>query len=463
MTECVYDVIIVGGGPIGLSAAYQCAVKRGKKIAVIEQFKFGNRHGSSPGFSRQWRTSYAEYSFSALASMTSPLWDQLMYELKDNTLLNRTGVLWFGDSSVHNSEGNIEEAVVNLKRLGLPYTLLKGKDEIADAYPFIAGALDGVNNPVGLFVNDGGTINVDAVVTGFVKELKKRPRSDINLMEDAEVAEIDYSQTEIVVRTRDGKRLRSKKVILTPGAYVNQVLATLKPAFPSTINYIVYLLCSTYYRVKTTSLEQSSSWPSWYYFGKSKPAAPNGNGSVDHSSYYGFPRSPFPHVEEKARVAPAYTSRKEFDFNLYPPNSSDRPVDIDAVEYTRSFVERSMPDLKSDPSDITTCIAGFAEMVDESKEDPGAGFVLDFVPGTDNRIVLATGGWCMKFVPIFGVILSDLAIDGVTNFVYSAYIQPMNINRGILNNKESKRPKEEIRLVKRTTEQRAAKFFKMWC
>ena len=58
-------------------------------------------------------------------------------------------------------------------------------------------------------------------------------------------------------------------------------------------------------------------------------------------------------------------------------------------------------------------------MVDEKREDSGAGFVLDLVPGTNNRIVLATGGWCMKFVPMFGVILSDLAIDVKTNYVYS--------------------------------------------
>ena len=459
MSECVYDVIIVGGGPIGLSSAYQCAVKRGRKIAVIEQFEFGNQHGSSPGFSRQWRTCYSQYNLSALANMTSPLWDQLMYELKDNTLLRRTGVLWFGNGDVHNSEGNIQEAEKNLQLQSLPYTPLRGKDQIAEKFPFIAAAVDGVENPIGLYVSDGGTINIPAVVKGFVNALRKCPTCD--LIEESEVTEIEYSQPEIMVTTRNGKRLRSKKVILTPGAYINNALSTLKPAFPSTINYIIYLWCSTYYKLKTSCEEPSSSWPCWYYFGEPKPAAPNG--SVDHSSYYGFPRSPFPDLEDKVRVAPAYTSRKEFDFNLYPPNSSERPVDIDAVQYTRSFVERSMPDLNSDPYDITTCIAGFAEMVDESKEDPGAGFVLDFVPGTDNRIVLATGGWCMKFVPVFGVILSDLAIDGVTNFVYSAYIKPMNITRGILNDKESEKPTEEIRLVKRTTEERAAKFFKMWC
>lgn len=443
-TKCLYDVIVIGGGPIGLSSAYQCAVKRGKKIAVIEKFKFGHQHGSSAGFSRQWRTCYAQFNLSALAAMTSPLWDQLMHELKDNTLLSRTGVLWVGNGGRTTSEGNIEDAEKNLKSLALPYTSLKGKDEIKEKFPFIAAAVEDVKNPVGLYVRDGGTINVPALIKAFVSALRACPTAV--LMEETSVTNIDYSQPEeIRVTTSDEKQLLAKKIILTPGAYVNLVLATLKPTFPSVVNYIIYLWCSTYF--ETTCEEKSSLWPSWYYFGEPKPAA-DSDGSVDHSIYYGFP-SIASHLPDKARVAPAFTSRKEFDFDLYPPDTSKRPVDKDAVRYTCSFVKKSMPDLKSTPTQLSTCIAGFAEMVDEDI-DSGAGFVLDFVPGTGNRIILATGGWCMKFVPMFGLILSDLAIDGMTNFVYRAYIEPMNINRGIL---KPKKVGEEIRLVKHTTKQ----------
>ena len=36
-----YDVIVVGAGPLGLSAAYQCAVKSHQRVLVIERFTSG--------------------------------------------------------------------------------------------------------------------------------------------------------------------------------------------------------------------------------------------------------------------------------------------------------------------------------------------------------------------------------------------------------------------------------------
>ena len=47
MSDFTYDVIIVGGGPIGLSAAYQC-LKKQQSVLLIEKFSFHNDYGSSP-------------------------------------------------------------------------------------------------------------------------------------------------------------------------------------------------------------------------------------------------------------------------------------------------------------------------------------------------------------------------------------------------------------------------------
>jgi thioredoxin reductase len=41
-----YDVIVIGGGPMGLASAYHCA-KAGKSVLLSEQFNFFNQSGSS--------------------------------------------------------------------------------------------------------------------------------------------------------------------------------------------------------------------------------------------------------------------------------------------------------------------------------------------------------------------------------------------------------------------------------
>lgn len=130
-----FDVIVIGGGPIGLAAAYQCAVKQDKRVVLLEQFdEFANAYGSSPGYSRQFRYCYSEMNICELALKTYDMWQDLMKDMDNMTLLQETGCFWFGDSNAETSEGNIDEAIENLEKLNLKvpcdYRVLNGKDVI---------------------------------------------------------------------------------------------------------------------------------------------------------------------------------------------------------------------------------------------------------------------------------------------------------------------------------------------
>lgn len=458
-----FDVVVVGGGPMGLAAAYECAVKLGKRVLVLEQLEeFANAYGSSPGYSRQFRISYSEENLSELAIETSPMWNTLMEEMKNPNLLQRTGCLWFGDPIVENSEGNIDEAADNLRNLGQKepedFEVLEGKDEILndERFSFVSKAVEEIEGtPKALFTKDGGTVNVPDLVKCYIDALEESGKA--TLVKKALVTKIDYSKETIdVVALVDGKSqsYRGKKVIMTPGTYVNDVLATLVPNFPKRINLAIYLWSSTYFKTFQEPCcdvpRNPSQWPIWYFFGKPKLNADDDNHEdhvLDHNAYYGFPSEP--QRPNYLRVAPAFTSREEFDFQDYPPAPAKekRPVDEDAMKFTSDFVNQYMPDLSPDliDSEETTCVAGFAEFLNSSdKEDNSAGFVLDFV--VQKRIVLFTGGWGMKYVPMIGKILTDLVICGHTE--YQKLIEPMNINRGILKPVETSRGKREEKRVK---------------
>lgn len=88
---------------------------------------------------------------------------------------------------------------------------------------------------------------------------------------------------------------------------------------------------------------------------------------------------------------------------------------------------------------------------------------MDFLPGEgiNNRLVVFTGGWGMKFVPVIGKILADLTIRGRTE--YDKLIEPMNINQGILvEEKDISQRKPGQKLVGLPISCRAAKFNKIW-
>lgn len=53
----VFDVVVVGGGPVGLAAGYEVA-KAGKDVIILEQNNFFNQAGSSGDLARMFRTMY---------------------------------------------------------------------------------------------------------------------------------------------------------------------------------------------------------------------------------------------------------------------------------------------------------------------------------------------------------------------------------------------------------------------
>jgi sarcosine oxidase / L-pipecolate oxidase len=55
MSNKIYDVVVIGGGPVGLAAAYEVA-KAGATVIILEQNNFFNQAGSSGDLARMFRT-----------------------------------------------------------------------------------------------------------------------------------------------------------------------------------------------------------------------------------------------------------------------------------------------------------------------------------------------------------------------------------------------------------------------
>ena len=87
-----YDVIVLGGGTMGIAAAWELA-KRGRRALVLEQFSLVHDRGAHSGNTRVFRHAYAEGpDYIPLVMRADQLWMDLEAETK-TTVLHRVGGL----------------------------------------------------------------------------------------------------------------------------------------------------------------------------------------------------------------------------------------------------------------------------------------------------------------------------------------------------------------------------------
>lgn len=380
-----FDVIIIGGGPMGLSTAYHLA-RRGSTALVLEQADFFNQDGSSAGVSRQFRIPYPEEYMVKLVKQSVPFWDELQTRT-DVLLRDPVGTLWFGDPAVKTTEGNIQQAELSLQAQDVPYDRLTAAD-IEQKYGFR-------NLPAsycGLFQPDGASINLTATMRTMFDWCALSDQ--VTLQDQARVTAIDQKDGMFDVVTPAGT-FSGKKLVVVPGPYVNSVINLLG----FTIEAQYWNMASGFYRIRQPEI----TYPTWFVF--QQPVANNPN------LFYGFPEVSWNH--------PGY-ARVASDFVMAPmtsPNQRSSTPNPQELAFTSAWVREHMPGLDPEPVFTSTCMAALSDI--ESKE-----LLIDFappaVPNHQDIVVYATG-WAGKFVPLLGSILADLALDGKTSFDISQF------------------------------------------
>lgn len=380
-----HDVIIIGGGPIGQAAAYALS-RRGARSLLLEQFTFGNQLGSSAGVSRQFRLPYPQQYMVKLVKQSIPFWDELQ-SLTPVPLMDKVGTLWFGDPSVHSTEGNIREAEKALKAEGVPYTTLDAR-VLESEYHFR-------NLPptyTGLFQKDGASINLKATIRTLLAW--NRDSTLVTLREEAPATAIEWRDGAFRVRTPLGT-FSGRKLVLTPGPFANEVFGLL--GFGITATY--WNMASAFYRKTGPDIQ----YPTWFVF--QNPAGENGN------QFYGFPEVAWNH--------PGYI-RVASDFVVRPLDSpAHRTLVPNPKElgFTAQWVRDHMTGLDPVPQFTSCCMVALSKI---ANKELIVDFAPDHVPHHEDIVVYATG-WAGKFVPLLGRILSDLALDRRTPFDISQF------------------------------------------
>ncbi|KAI0012972.1 hypothetical protein F4779DRAFT_643076 [Xylariaceae sp. FL0662B] len=401
MATEVFDVIVIGGGPIGLAASYEIS-KAGAKVIVLEQNNFFNQAGSSNDLARMFRTMYTEDFMADLAKEAMGFWDDL--EKDSGTSLRwLNGLLNFGDQDYGGDtpEGTLLGPIPNLDRLDMPYKKLTAKD-IEDRYPFE----DLPSEWIGLYAPDNGVINVPLLLRTLIRLAKdygaeterhthveyiSPSESDSNIWE----AHTTRHETDAIV-------FKARKIIITSGSYVNHVL---KPSFGISLDLDIWEMVASYYSCNVGP--SGTIFPSmWFQF------APDKDGRSQ--LFYGFPAVPRgpPNV---ARIAVDAATGRITD-------PSDRLTNVfnpGDISDTQEFIQNHVVGVDSTvPVFASSCLQ--TNVFDNM-------FVLDFIPqeylrgGPQDSVVVFTAGWAMKFTPLLGKALAVMALHGVSKYALKEF------------------------------------------
>lgn len=373
------DVIVIGGGPIGLSSAYHAA-KMGQSVTLLDRFHVGNQNGSSAGHVRMWRIMYTELDHAKLAIQAGDMFAELEKDM-DCKLLYRNGLLNFGVETDYTPEGTLETAIDVMDQLGRKYVRLN-KQQLETRYPF-KNLPDGYH---GVFQEDGATIDVKSCISGLHR---LNQIYGVDIREGVAVDAIESDANGVVVKFA-GQELTAKKLIMCPGSYVNEVV---RPSFGFEFNILLWEMCFAYYKITDPSLY----FPMFFQFDEAR----NGHSNL----FYGFPEYDFAR-RGFVRFAVDWASHTFDDVKQreFAPRSLD-------INLTRDYVQQHIRGVDTAPIDMASALM---------THFPDNHSVLDFMPEQlvphHRNIILCTGGWAFKFTPIFGKICADLAIEGETSF-----------------------------------------------
>ncbi|GLT58295.1 hypothetical protein SLA2020_311980 [Shorea laevis] len=377
-----YDVIIVGGGVMGSSAAHQLA-KRGQKTLLLEQFDFLHHRGSSHGESRTIRPTYPEDYYYPMVMESYQLWDQAQAEIGYKVLFNARQL----DMSQADDKC-LRATISTCQKHGAKHEILDRRG-LNDKF---SGRIDIPEDWIGLFTENGGVIKPTKAVSMFQTLAFKYGAV---LRDNAEVHNIEKDEVKgVVVTTTKGEKFRGKKCVVTAGAWTSKLVKTV-----SGIELPIQPLetCALYWRIKEGHEAKFSIEGDFPTF------ASHGGPYV-----YGTPCLEYPGL-----IKVAVHGGDPCDPDKRPWKTGHM------MDSLKQWIERTFKGMVDSSGPVATQLCMYSWTPDED-------FIIDFLGGGFGKDVVVAGGFSghgFKMSPIIGRILADLVLTGEAEGVEMKYFR----------------------------------------
>ncbi|KAM7263250.1 hypothetical protein ACFE04_000933 [Oxalis oulophora] len=368
-----FDVIVVGGGVMGSSTAYQLS-KRGSKTLLLEQFDFLHHRGSSHGESRTIRATYTHDYYVPMVYESAQLWAETQTEIGYKVHFKAPHF------DMGPADGKIMSSILaSCQKHDVPHQVMDAQ-QVEERF---SGRFEMPKDWVGVCTELGGVIKPTKAVSMFQTLAM---RYGAILRDNKEVKNIARDEVKggITVVTSDGEKYWAKKCVVTVGAWTRKLVKTVNQ-----IDLPIQPLETTlhYWRIKEgheSEFTIESEFPSF--------------ASHNQPSIYGSPTLEYPGLI-KVGVDDGY--KCDPDKRLWQNEGVK-------MEMMKEWIEKRMKGLvevKNGPVSSLMCMYSMT---------PDEDYVIDFLGGEFGNDVAIGGGFSghgFKMAPVVGRILADMVLN----------------------------------------------------
>ena len=363
-----FEYIVLGCGGIGSAAAYWLARRAGGEVLGLEQFELGHHHGGSQDYSRIIRLTYHHENYTRLTPHTYAAW-AVLEEKSAVQVIHKTGSVEIAlANSPHVREINVYAAAMDAA--GIPYERLDA-DEIMRRFP----QFHITQEVAGLFQADSGLADASK---GNAAHIGMARYHGATILDHCAVQSIRAFDGGVDVVTSQGT-FSGRRLVVTAGAWTDQALASLGLKLSITVTQEQV----TYYATPNLRDFAIGRFPIFIWHGP--------------DTIYGFPV--YGEVATKVGIDAAGPVVTPETRTYEPDPERERRAEAWLAEYIPGFLG---PKLYT-----KTCLYDMPR---------DRNFVIDALPAWPQILVCSGAGHAYKFAGLLGKILSELAIDGRTDY-----------------------------------------------
>eukprot|EP01084_Bolivina_argentea_P232068 391207_1 len=390
------NIIIVGGGIMGVSTALELAKTTECKIMVLEQFSFFDKRTTSIDMNRIMRTDYGDDTmYTNLAQRAMNQWMKWNKKYKCDLFTHNKQLIISTDKFEKNS---YEEKTLKLNGISF-----MNFNQIGNKIPAWNVGIGNNYNQYwrqGYISPNAGWIDAKLTLECMINECKKL---NVKFYENHNVTQLIQSDTNTIIGVKsDIKTFYCDKLILCCGAWTNDMLKVLKlPQFKLDFKYINI---QAFFKINNDKLQHLFSSKQFPVF------LCNPHKANDEGCYYGFSLNKDDgfikigsHIELSELMETEHKLHSLYLLNAtndneIPSHSSIMNVVCDARNKLIEFVKNKLPFgryLKLDHWSSCYC---------SCTEDHH--WLIDNVPAFNNVSIAAGGsGHVFKFAPILGELI----------------------------------------------------------